>query len=364
MSEREALDPLLDAELASRADGAALRRILRAVPRDAAAAAAGAPAGAPAGTPANADARREQAWERLQARLHAPGRAPYTVDTTPPVALVTDERPVVAPVSAGSPSAGSASIASDRATPPRARRRWGMLAAAAVALLTVSAWQYGNAPVTTSVTAGTAVQAVRLADGSTAWLAPGSSLTHVRRFSWAGVLASRERLVELQGEAFFDVARDGRPFLVRTSDADVQVLGTRFDVRAAHAGYGSRVQVEEGRVSVRHGREHVVLGAGDGAMVVRGTLERRRVPVARVAVWRRGGLAALDEPLGEVLSELARRFAVTIEVDPVVETSALVSLFYADSVRVEGVLADLAVTQGLQFERTSRGFRLRPGAQP
>lgn len=43
----------------------------------------------------------------------------------------------------------------------------------------------------------------------------------------------KERKIELNGEAYFQVMRnEKKPFIVRTSDFDVKVLGTSFDVKA------------------------------------------------------------------------------------------------------------------------------------
>jgi len=174
--------------------------------------------------------------------------------------------------------------------------------------------------------------------------------------------------VRLTGRAFFSVQRDGRPFEVHTSDATVRVLGTRFDVRSPTGVSGSQVMVEEGRVSVataastRNRFNTVVeLGAGQRIVVQRGAVAPsavQAVSIARVASWRSGGLAALDEPLDGVLSELARRYAVEITHAPDVDVTVTVSLFYPSAPMIETVLADLCTAQGLSFQRTSRGYHV------
>jgi hypothetical protein len=157
----------------------------------------------------------------------------------------------------------------------------------------------------------------------------------------------------------FAVARDGRPFIIRTPDATVQVLGTRFEVRAAEGQHGSRVQVEEGKVAVTAGRGRLVLTAGQGARVTPEGLQPQPVARQGVATWRTGGLAALDEPISAVLEELARRFSVEITTDATVDARATVSLFYPTVPGVERVLSDLCAAQNLSFIRTSRGFRVQ-----
>lgn len=65
-----------------------------------------------------------------------------------------------------------------------------------------------------------------LPDGSTVWLNSGS------RISYPASFTDSLREVELEGEAYFDVAKNaGRPFVVHTRDIDVRVLGTAFNVK-------------------------------------------------------------------------------------------------------------------------------------
>lgn len=177
--------------------------------------------------------------------------------------------------------------------------------------------------------------------------------------------ASRGREVRLEGEAFFGVARDGRGFVVRTTDAAVEVLGTRFDVRSPAGGSGTRVAVEEGRVAVtpRAARSRAVLGAGEVAVVARGEAVRSHPSAPeRLGAWRAGGLAAIDEPLAVVLAEVARRAGVEITVDATAAAVGPVSVYYPESPEPATVVQDLATAHGLTFTRTNRGFAVTGGA--
>jgi len=65
-----------------------------------------------------------------------------------------------------------------------------------------------------------------LPDGSTGWLNSGSTLKYALNFDG-------NRRVELEGEAYFDVVKDkSRPFFVRTSDIELKVLGTTFNLKS------------------------------------------------------------------------------------------------------------------------------------
>ncbi len=68
---------------------------------------------------------------------------------------------------------------------------------------------------------------IKLPDGTSVWLNAGSKLNYPRQFTGG------KREVALEGEAFFDVAKDpDRPFTVRTKTFAIRVLGTEFNVRA------------------------------------------------------------------------------------------------------------------------------------
>ena len=68
---------------------------------------------------------------------------------------------------------------------------------------------------------------VQLPDGSQVWVNSGSHLTYEGNFK------GNTREVQLDGEAYFDVAKDAsRPFIVHTSDIDIKALGTSFNVKA------------------------------------------------------------------------------------------------------------------------------------
>lgn len=84
---------------------------------------------------------------------------------------------------------------------------------------------------------------ISLEDGTNVYLASGARLT----YNVSTLKGSRE--AELEGEAYFDVARDeARPFVVKTSNIGVRVLGTAFSVSSS--ADGSQVVLERGAVRI------------------------------------------------------------------------------------------------------------------
>ena len=103
---------------------------------------------------------------------------------------------------------------------------------AAVVLLLVSfsyvGWDYLKPDnyVTITVKQSEDVKKIKLADGSTAWLKSGSSLKIPETFT------ADNRKLSLQGEAFFDVAKNAQsPLYISTNYENIKVLGTAFNVK-------------------------------------------------------------------------------------------------------------------------------------
>ena len=72
------------------------------------------------------------------------------------------------------------------------------------------------------------------------------------------------REVVLEGEAFFDVAKNEKPFIVKTSFGDVRVLGTAFGISAYASEPESYTTLVRGKVSVeREGIKPVVILQGE-----------------------------------------------------------------------------------------------------
>jgi transmembrane sensor len=197
----------------------------------------------------------------------------------------------------------------------RPRHVW-WVAAASVAVLIAGAslWgpgHFGSEPYRTAV----GQQSVnRLADGS---------VMNLNTRSRAQVkFSDRERIVELEGEALFTVARDpARHFYVRTRGATVRAVGTKFNVYSA-AGE-TRVAVVEGavRVSVESGNAvlpdlSAPLSAGESARISNGRVTKQRTPdIDAQVAWQHQQLVFEDAALAEVAAEFNRYNTTQIRIE-------------------------------------------------
>ncbi|TLX78982.1 DUF4880 domain-containing protein [Pseudomonas nicosulfuronedens] len=130
---------------------------------------------------------------------------------------------------------------------------------------------------------------------------------------------ANQRLILLRaGEVLVSTASDGlgRPFRVRSADATVRALGTRFSVSSW--GNGTEVAVLEKAVeiSVPGQAAPLRLEAGQHTRISSGNIAPVQANSAAVGAWAQGSLIAIDRPLGELLEELGRYRHGWLRCDP------------------------------------------------
>ena len=176
-------------------------------------------------------------------------------------------------------------------------RRWSA-AAAAVVLLAFGGYYFhaardfsrqGERLLSVSVPHGQRVS-LTLQDGTSVWLNAGTTLRYPALFT------GRERRVEIEGEARFEVVHDAKhPFIVRTYACDVEVLGTKFNVVA---------EEENGLFSTDE-------------MV---TLEGKHLCLAQIDndeeyLWTNGIISLTDQSFSELMHRFEKTFGVTIRIE-------------------------------------------------
>lgn len=249
--------------------------------------------------------------------------------------------------------------------PSHGRRRRGALGLVLAMLLLVGGIWLWRQPTTVTAPAGKR-HTTTLPDGSTVELNSGSTIAFRRGFqAWPLVEAGR-RVVTLKGEAFFDVTDRDQPFTVQTENANVAVLGTRFNVRARQQESATQVTVLHGRIRVaprtRPNNSVVLADSGQTSRVTDASAtptEPRSSNVNRVLAWRNEGFAVHAKPLSVVVEELEWRYAKEIQLhSSVSRTEDPVSLYYPGPTDLETILHDLCTARRLNYRSTSRGFEL------
>jgi ferric-dicitrate binding protein FerR (iron transport regulator) len=167
---------------------------------------------------------------------------------------------------------------------------------------------------TYTVPRGGEQQEFTLEDGSKIWLNAASTLRYPVSFN------SGERLVELSGEGYFEVAGNvTKPFHVKIKGAVIEVLGTHFNVQAYEEEATSKTTLVDGAVKLIRASQVIQLkpgeqaeidyspSAGDQSMRV-----LRNIDIEAVLSWKSGDLDFKDDKLYTVMQAIARCYDVEI----------------------------------------------------
>lgn len=159
------------------------------------------------------------------------------------------------------------------------------------------------------------VYQVNLPDGTKVWLNAASSIKFPTTFAHL-----KERKVELEGEAYFEVAKNKKlPFIVSTSGQQLKVLGTHFNVNAYDDEDEVKTTLLEGSLKV-FAANSILLKPGQQAHVNRkGSRNVQLSPanIAQVMAWKNGFFHFEKDNLHTVMRQLSRWYDVEVvyEVD-------------------------------------------------
>lgn len=152
---------------------------------------------------------------------------------------------------------------------------------------------------------------ITLPDGTSVWLNAASSLS----FSLMSD-KMRTRNVELTGEAYFEVAEDRRrPFIVKTAQTEVEVLGTHFNISSYADESAAKTTLVKGslRVINRNSKIESILRPGQQSTVVKDKLTIEPADIENTLAWKDGYFKFTDqENITEIMAKVARWYNVRI----------------------------------------------------
>lgn len=155
-----------------------------------------------------------------------------------------------------------------------------------------------------------------LPDGTEVWLHSKTSLTYSTRYDW------KNRLVNLTGEAYFDVAHSkDKPFIVETEGMRVIVHGTKFNVESFPESGNTFVSLVEGSVSLQTSTEHSFLRPGEMAIFNKNNhhLSIQKSDVNYTSSWANDKMIFTNKSLGQICRLLSKWYNVKIHLEPGLE---------------------------------------------
>ena len=195
----------------------------------------------------------------------------------------------------------------------------------------------------------------QLPDGSTVWLNSGSELSFPSNFN-------KQRPVTLSGEAFFEVVKSDKPFVVSTVYGAVKVQGTSFNVKAFADDASFETTLVEGKVALsdkKTGNE-TALQPGQQGTLINNSFVVKPVEVKFFTSWKEGKLIFSREPFPQFIKKLERWYNVKIEYsDPKLD-----ELWYTGTIEMESIsevmeMISKAAPVKTSFDNKTRVFTIK-----
>lgn len=149
-----------------------------------------------------------------------------------------------------------------------------------------------------------------LPDGTGLWLNAASSVRFPTKFT------GKERRIEVKGEVYLEVKEDAEhPFFVSTGGAEVQVLGTHFNIKAYADEAEMATTLLEGSVRVKEGNDNVTLKPGEQARSAAGKKIQTiaNVNTAEVVAWKDGLFQFSGSDLPAMMRQVGRWYDIDVK---------------------------------------------------
>lgn len=190
-----------------------------------------------------------------------------------------------------------------------------------------------------------------LSDGTSVHLNAGSSLKYPVNF-----INGQLREVYLEGEAYFDVAKDkSHPFIVHAEEVNIKVLGTSFNVSSYKEDSKVNTVLVEGAVQLydAHTPENTtLLEPGFKATMdkVNGDIALSEVDTEVYTGWMTGDVVFRNTPFPKMIAALERSYGVTIEnKNSDLEAVNFNASFNVNIERIEDILAALSEMKSFNY---------------
>jgi transmembrane sensor len=149
-----------------------------------------------------------------------------------------------------------------------------------------------------------------LPDGTKVWLNAASSIQYPTAFN------GKDRTVTVTGEAYFEVFKNvSKPFKVSINGkAEIEVLGTHFNINAYDDEKTIKTTLLEGSVKVAEGVKSMLLASGEQIQLNKeGEMTLiKDADVDEAVAWKNGLFAFTDADLPTVMRQLARWYNIDV----------------------------------------------------
>ncbi|TZF85730.1 FecR family protein (plasmid) [Pedobacter sp. BS3] len=186
---------------------------------------------------------------------------------------------------------------------------------------------------------------INLPDGTKVWLNAASSLRYPVAFT------GNERVVQLTGEAYFEVAHNkASPFKVVSAGQTVEVLGTHFNINAYADEDATKTTLLTGSIRI-HNSSNIskILKPGEQATLQNDDITVEQTDTDQAIAWHNGDFTFEGTPLRTIMRQLSRWYDVEVDYQ-----GTIADVKFGGSIsrnkNISEVLKVLEMTQGVHFK--------------
>lgn len=191
------------------------------------------------------------------------------------------------------------------------------------------------------------VRTVTLEDGTVVYLNANSKLIYPEKFE------GNARAVSLEGEAFFEVARNpNKPFRITSGKISTEVLGTSFNINSTEDE--ALVTVVTGKVRVMNEKnKEILLTPGEQGIYSKDQLRKQLTSDENFLSWKTNVLVFNNTPISKVIDNINRHYHQHIKLESGSLTGCTLSSRY-EKQSLEAILSELQLLFALEIERTNK----------
>ena len=187
-----------------------------------------------------------------------------------------------------------------------------------------------------------------LPDGTRVWLNAASSLRFPTSFN------GKERLVRLDGEAYFEVAKDAlKPFKVQSNGQTVKVMGTHFNVNAYQDESETRTTLLEGSIKIAGTTASGLLTPGQQGVLTGSDLKITEANTEEAIAWKNGYFRFNSENIESIMRKLSRWYDIEVSFEGNIKSKSFTGKISRFK-KISQVLKMLGKTKAVKFKVEER----------
>lgn len=196
---------------------------------------------------------------------------------------------------------------------------------------------------------------IQLPDGTKITVNANSTLFY------PNVFTGEQRRVEIQGEAFFDVAKGEKPFVVTCAGVEIKAYGTKFNVNNQHENQVETV-LTEGMVGVSMNQgEEVRLSPNQKATAFLNDerISKEDVFPGKYIAWLEGYFLFEGEDLKQVLEKLSQWYGVEFDFSSLPSRPIPIIARYYQQTPLEEILETITLSTQVAFVQQDGKYQMK-----